>query len=330
MRRCACSWIFIGLGIVGASRAAPCLGAGDVVAPEDRAVAYLAREVPRWSAENRCFSCHNNGDGARALFMASGGSARVPGDALAETTRWLAKPEGWDRNGGDGPSGDKRLARVQFAAALAEAVAVGRVADRSSFLRAAGRLAEDQAEDGSWRLDEEESLGSPATYGLPLATFTALEVLRAADPDGTRFRDAIERADRWLSRREPGSTLDAAAGLLALGSRADPAAASRRRRLLDFLRAGRSDEGGWGPYRDSPSEPFDTAVVLLAFARKRDEPGSDALIGGGRAYLISTQLDDGSWPETTRPPGGESYAQRVSTTAWATRALRATRGGTSP
>ena len=235
--------------------------------------------------------------------------------------RWLARPEGWDRNGGDGPSGDKRLARVQFAAALAEAVAVGRVGDRSSLLRAAVRLAEDQAEDGSWRLDEQESLGSPATYGVPLATFTALRGAEGRDPAGTRFRDAIARADRWLARREPGSTLDAAAGLLALGSRADPAAASRRRRLLDFLRAGRSDEGGWGPYRDSPPEPFDTAVVLLAIARKRDEPGSDALIRGGRAYLISTQLDDGSWPETTRPPGGESYAQRVSTTAWSTRAL---------
>jgi hypothetical protein len=30
--------------------------------PERRAVAFLTREVPRWSVENRCFSCHNNGD----------------------------------------------------------------------------------------------------------------------------------------------------------------------------------------------------------------------------------------------------------------------------
>lgn len=329
MRQFLCHVVCNTLGIVVASLSSPCLGAGDA-SPEDRAVAYLAREVPRWSSENGCFSCHNNGDGARALLMAAGGSGGVPGDALAGTTRWLAKPEGWDRNGGDGPSGDKRLARVQFAAALAEAVAVGRVGDRSSLIVAAARLAGDQAEDGSWRLDEEESLGSPATYGVPLATFTALEVLRAADPDGTRFGDAIGRADRWLSRREPGSTLDAAAGLLALGSRTDPAAASRRRRLLDFLRAGRSDDGGWGPYRDSPPEPFDTAVVLLALVRKRDEPGADALIRGGRASLISTQRVDGSWPETTRPPGAESYAQRVSTTAWATRVLLATGGATSP
>ncbi len=26
--------------------------------PEERALAYLAREVPRWSAENHCYSCH--------------------------------------------------------------------------------------------------------------------------------------------------------------------------------------------------------------------------------------------------------------------------------
>ncbi|MEX0713581.1 MAG: hypothetical protein WD278_14585 [Pirellulales bacterium] len=39
---------------------------------------------------------------------------------------------------------------------------------------------------------------------------------------------------------------------------------------------------------------------------------------------MDQQLEDGSWPETTRPAGGQSYAQRISTTAWATIALLAT------
>ena len=34
---------------------------GDATA---RAVRYLTREVPRWHAEEGCFSCHNNGDAA--------------------------------------------------------------------------------------------------------------------------------------------------------------------------------------------------------------------------------------------------------------------------
>ena len=83
--------------------------------PESRALAYLAREVPRWSAENHCFSCHNNGDAARARTRRSASAGRrARGDA--DTDRWLARPEGWDRNGGDGPISDKALARVQFTA----------------------------------------------------------------------------------------------------------------------------------------------------------------------------------------------------------------------
>jgi hypothetical protein len=37
--------------------------------------------------------------------------------------------------------------------------------------------------------------------------------------------------------------------------------------------------------------------------------------------LMRRQLADGSWPETTRPAGQASYAQRISTTAWALLAL---------
>jgi hypothetical protein len=44
-------------------------------------------------------------------------------------------------------------------------------------------------------------------------------------------------------------------------------------------------------------------------------------IEGGRAFLLGRQLAEGSWPETTRPPGQQSYAQYVSTTAWVTLAL---------
>lgn len=39
---------------------------------ESKAIGVLQREVPKWSRENGCFSCHNNGDAARALFAAVG------------------------------------------------------------------------------------------------------------------------------------------------------------------------------------------------------------------------------------------------------------------
>jgi hypothetical protein len=49
------------------------------------------------------------------------------------------------------------------------------------------------------------------------------------------------------------------------------------------------------------------------------------MVAGGRAFLLEAQLGDGSWVETTRPAGQQSYAQYISTTAWATLALLATR-----
>ncbi len=44
----------------------------------------------------------------------------------------------------------------------------------------------------------------------------------------------------------------------------------------------------------------------------------------GRHYLQLEQLEDGSWVETTRPAGQQSYAQYISTTGWVTLALLAT------
>lgn len=304
--------------------------------PEAWAVRYLVREVPRWSRENGCFSCHNNGDAARALYAASRGTEPVPPEALAETTRWLDEPERWEHNGGDGAFSDKRLARLQFTSALASAVAAGQVTGRRGLIRAAERVASDQDDDGAFLLEGGALLGSPTTYGRALATRVLRDTLRAADP--ARFRVAIDKAERWLVAAPVESLLDASAILPVVsgpGSATIPGADDRRRRCLDLIRRGQSTDGGWGAYDTSPPEPFDTAVVLLALVRfVEDEEGAQAkgtsglrpLIDRGRGFLVATQNQDGSWPETTRPAGAESYAQRLSTTGWATLALLATRG----
>ena len=89
---------------------------------EARAVAFLSREVPRWKAENDCYSCHINGDAARALIAASARGHDV-GSSLDDTLVWLREPSRWDHNKTTGGIDDKPLARVQFASALARAVA---------------------------------------------------------------------------------------------------------------------------------------------------------------------------------------------------------------
>ena len=304
--------------LVGACLVLGLLASGDD-SPEGKALAYLSVEVPRWSTEHHCYSCHNNGDGARALYSAIRLGRAVPPGATLGTDRWLARPDGWDRNGGDGPFSDKVLARVQFAASLASATEAGRVEGREALTQAAARLAEDQAEDGSWPIEDSGRVGTPATYGPSLVTWTAREVLRSADP--SKYQARVDRADAWLRLRPIASVMDASTALLARAF--DDSAEGRDRRgiALGLIRRGQSPEGGWGPFDSSPPEAFDTALALLALDRYRDRDGAVAMIAKGRAYLVATQRDDGSWSETTRPSGNESYAQRISTTGWATRAL---------
>lgn len=295
----------------------------DNAAPEARAVSFLKREVPAWSRDNHCFSCHNNGDGARALYSAARKGHRIPNGVLAETTEWLARPDRWEHNKGDPGFSDQRLATIQFAASLLAATEGGRVKERGRLHEAARRVASSQSADGSWPVDAGNAVGSPATYGTTLATFMAWRVLRSADAPGTA--EAVRRAGRWLRQSPPVTVSAAAASILAVTHDATEAARAQRKEGLDLLRRAQSQDGGWGPYADSPPEAFDTALALLALAEMPDEPGVPEMVQRGRTFLAAQQQPDGGWPATTRPSGGQSYAQRVSTTAWATLALLATR-----
>jgi hypothetical protein len=310
------------------------------LAAEQRAIAYLSQEVPNWPRQNNCFSCHNNGDAARALYVARGLSHAVPAEALADTTAWLLRPLAWDDPKGDPGFSDLKLARIQFAAALTEGFQTGALTDRPALAAAAGRILQDQEPDGSWDVDVPGVVGSPATYGDTLGTYMARRTLAAAAEE--RFNSAIARADVWFLARSHGATMDVAAIAMALAdrlgetARSSPSAetlAAVRKKLLEAVErilSTQSSDGGWGPYPKSPSEPFDTAVALLALHTAGDQQAGDSqafkqTIARGRSYLIGGQLPAGGWPATTRPSGFQSYAQHISTSGWVALALMRTR-----
>ena len=258
------------------------------LSPVERAVAYLSREVPRWRGENGCFSCHNNGDGARALYLAGVTSTSA---ALAETAAWLANPAQWDSNRGDPAVSDKKLARIQFGAAL---LASGK---SEAVCAAAGVIAKDRGADGSWTVDS----GSPVTYGTALATYYARRVMRACGQDTTL-------TDAWFAALQPDNVVAAAALLLAIPERGS---------AREYLLRAQTSDGGWGEYPGMPAQVFDTAVAMIALRGQ----SSGAAVGKARTWLLARQQAEGGWPETTRPAGSQSYAQRISTTAWALIAL---------
>jgi hypothetical protein len=313
------------VGVARAGVVAACLVAIGAAAaaqstPTDAAIArgvsYLSVEVPKWRAEHPCYSCHNNGDAARALLVAGSRGFDI-GTALDDTLTFLRRPSNWNQSRAADGFDDKQLARVQFASALAVAHAHGR-APRADLEHAAKLLIADQQPDGSWTLDRSQSIASPATYGTIIATWSAHATLLAAGLP--RAHRAVVNADRWIRALKPQNVIDCAATILALDRAADAAAGRLRRECLAMLRDGQSPAGGWGPYVTSAPQVFDTAMALLALSVV-DGTDLKAAIAKGKEYLVSRQQSDGSWPETTRPADQESYAQRISTTGWAMLAL---------
>jgi hypothetical protein len=273
----------------------------------DAALRFLNSEVPRWQRDNHCYSCHNNGDGARALYLARQRGFPVPGAVLAGTTAWLGQPAEWSRIKGAPAAGSANLARIQFAATLAEAKRAGAIRDRTALDAAARELIAAQAADGSFPVESGGMPGAPAGYGTALATVMSRNTL--ATLDAKRHAGAIARADAWIARTQPASLTDAAALLWGRPERTD---------CRDRLLAAQTSDGGWGPQPKMPAEAFDTALALLALTNAR---GPAPALERGRAFLVKLQDTDGAWPETTRPSGGTSYAQRISTAGWVTHAL---------
>ncbi|MBY0493805.1 MAG: hypothetical protein K2Y23_06285 [Cyanobacteria bacterium] len=292
-----------------------------------KGVDYLKVEVPKWKAEHPCYSCHNNGDATRALLIAASKGYDI-GTSLDDTLTFLKQPAKWDQN--KAPSGfdDKTLAKIQFASALAVAERHGKAA--STDLEAAAKLlVAEQKPDGSWELDNSQSLGSPATYGTLIATWSARTSLIASGMQPDNF--TIVQADRWIRSGTPENVLDASGTILALELSGDVMAENLRRTSLSILRTGQAPTGGWGPYVTAAPQVFDTALAVLALSSLVAEPRLarsayrpeelKEAIANGKKFIVSQQRPDGSWPETTRPANQESYAQRISTTGWAMLAL---------
>lgn len=284
-----------------------------------KGVAFLRTQLPRF----------RNGDATRALLEAGARGADL-GTSLDETLNFLKQPATWDQYKAPGGLDDKRLLRLQFASALAVAERYGKAA--STDLEAAAKLlVADQSADGSWTLDQSQSLGSPATYGPILATWSARTALIASGMQPDNF--TIVQADRWLRGLTVENVFDASALLLALDLTGDAMADGLRRTALSIVRTGQAPSGGWGPYATAPPQVFDTALAVLALSALNVEPRIARstyrpeelveAIAKGKAFIESQQQADGSWPETTRPGGQESDAQRISTTGWALLALLA-------
>jgi hypothetical protein len=163
-----------------------------------------------------------------------------------------------------------------------------------------------QQPDGRWRLS---TMRPPIESSEIEVTAVALRALQRYAPPARRaeYAAAVTGATGWLAAATPTHTEDRAFQLLGLawggGDR------EIRRRLTQELVAEQRPDGGWAPIARTAmaSDAYATGQALVALAENDPSVVRGDAYKRGVAFLLRTQLADGSWYVHTRSLPAQAY-----------------------
>lgn len=282
---------------------------------------------PVFYERRNCVSCHHQMLPSIAMKLAGERGMTVDAEAAAHPIRstlevWKGRRDGLmvGREIGGGAN------ELTYGLLMLAESAVAR--DSTTDVAVANLLAL-QRDDGSWVFRDTR----PPQADNSGIHFTAMAI-RGLDmyaPPGLREQAeiAVERARAFLRSASPSSTQDAAFKLLGLAwSRApESEIAAQVDQLLELQRP----DGGWAQLPTMAADAYATGQALYALQVSGVSVAS-AAYRNGVAFLLRTQLEDGTWFVRSRAFGFQSYFESgfphgpdqfisASATAWAAIAL---------
>jgi squalene-hopene/tetraprenyl-beta-curcumene cyclase len=277
-----------------------------------RGLAFLVKDALAWKEKHNCISCHHGALVVCAMREAKQRSHAINDKVLAELTTWIAES-------GDGKFGLKRPESAPHAAspkAIYFALALGidakpDAASQKGLKLLLSTVEAEQTENGSWSAwpqTRPPMFGSSDESLTALATLAVLPAAAAGDAAAKATRD---KAVRWLQEMKSDDDPQSIALRLVLWSRlgrpAEECEALARR-----IRERQNADGGWNQTKGMDSDAWATGQALYALAQAGTKASEQAIIHG-RAFLIKTQREDGSWPMTSRPttPGGKGSTSLI-------------------
>ena len=165
-------------------------------------------------------------------------------------------------------------------------------------------MADRQHLDGSWTTFGHRP---PLEYSRIGATALGLRALQLYGPPSmaNKYAQKIERARKWLLAAEPATHSDHVFRMLGLwwGRAAhEPIAAE-----VKILLQAQNSDGGWSQFPTLASDAYATGLALFALGASGQVSASDPAYERGVAYLVRTQLPDGSWHVRTRSFPFQAY-----------------------
>jgi hypothetical protein len=302
--------------------------AASVRAAVERSLPLLQRADVTFLQKSGCVSCHHNS--LTAMTVASARKAGIPVDeraARSQQKEIAAHLDVWRERvlQGMGVPGDSSTVNYLLAGLAAEDFPSDPATDAM-----ARYLKNDQMPDGRWRLiatrpplgSNEFEVAAVAMRGLQ---FYAPKAMRAD------YEKAVWRTADWLRTAKPKTTAERAFQLLGLAWAGDSKDALKKKLATELL-VGQREDGGWAQLPTMASDAYATGLALAALHQSGATAADDPACQRGVKYLLSTQLEDGSWHVRSRSipfqpyfesgfPHGPDQWISVAATNWAVMAL---------
>jgi ankyrin repeat protein len=318
----------------GAKDAPDAAAKPDPPSPAASPSAAVARTLPllqqndvTFLKKSGCVSCHNNT--LTAMTVAAARGQKLPVDeaiAQSQTAKIGAYLDDWRERvlQGEGIPGDADTIGYILVGLAAQNYPATPATD--AMVRFLKRV---QLPNGQWMsLAHRPPIESSAIE----VTATAMKAMQAYAPaaDRAAYDARVRDAATWLAAAEPASTEDRAFQLL--GLRWSSAQKALIDRAATALVAEQRADGGWAQIPTLGSDAYATGQALVALRQSGALPATDPAYQKGVAYLLQTQLADGSWHVRTRAlpiqphfesgfPHGRDQFISAAATNWATMAL---------
>jgi ankyrin repeat protein len=276
-----------------------------------------------------CVSCHNNT--LTAMTIAAVRKSGLPVDeqiAANSAKRIAAFLETWRERAlqGVGIPGDSDTVGYILLGLAAENHPSDAATDAMArFVKG------QQYPDGGWRIFAHRP---PIESSDIEVTAVSLRSLQLYGPKARReeYQAAVRRAADWLIKAHPQTTEDYVFQLLGLRWAGMNSTQAIIRGGVRGLLATQRPDGGWAQIPSLASDAYATGQALVALREAGGLPTTDPAYKRGIAFLLKTQLEDGSWYVKSRAfpfqpffesgfPHGHDQWVSMAASNWATTAL---------
>lgn len=283
----------------------------------------------RGSMEQRpqCFTCHNQGLPIMALTTARARGFTIDEAILQDQLKFIA--EFLDKNKKKYREGNGQGGQVDTAGYALWTLDNGGWKSDETTEAVTEYFLLYQRDRDHW---ESVSRRPPSEQSPFTSSYLALRGLKVfgTPEQQERIERRVDQVRNWLLETPAQDTEDRVFRLRALHLAGAPA--DDIRRAADELIQTQRADGGWAQTSDLESDAYATGSVLVALHQMGGIASDAASYRNGLQFLISSQLDDGSWHVTSRSVPFQTYFESgyphekdqfisIAAAGWATTAL---------